>query len=386
MFSRVLVSISLISFFVLSQNQQTLSRTKQLERAISQTPVLSTQDLQRSMLDEIPSQTQVNQNPTNLQTNEQTNLEGDENNQDSLENESSNQNQVISGSTLNDQPLSDSQSDDLSEDEYLDEYMEEVMPRRTEFGSLCQFPMSHEDEIYNDCIWGSDGKEYCKVDGFMYICESMWPDHELAKQEEDEKIRENTPLPDPSEVIERFTVKGQKCELPKWYNGRYLTDCLYISSKRELCFFQNKWHYCAPLKAPKAAPMQQTPQQAKSTQTQARYTIEGDMCIFPFEHVGKTYYDCIEQVDGKQWCKVQGNNWKQCAASIVDESLLYAGYDRQRVTDSDTKKGSQNAVVGLSVVLVLLFVIGIIVGIKMASVQRNINDLQKRQPIQLELR
>eukprot|EP01023_Acetabularia_acetabulum_P067157 TRINITY_DN919_c0_g1_i7.p1 TRINITY_DN919_c0_g1~~TRINITY_DN919_c0_g1_i7.p1 ORF type:complete len:423 (-),score=45.25 TRINITY_DN919_c0_g1_i7:118-1386(-) len=236
-----------------------------------------------------------------------------------------------------------------------------VIERRTEFGSVCQFPFKFNNVTYNDCFWGIDGREFCKVDGFFYACQSLWPDHdhELETIKKEEQLKENTPMPSQSQVRERYTVNGQKCELPKWYNGRYLTDCLYISATRELCFASLKWQYCEPLKAPSPAPT------VTEIAAKRRFTVSGKMCELPFVHLGKEYDDCIEFSGGKKWCKLD-NSWQECKSVEQEEQSMqtnlqagtYApGFDVVAGSGEVQKQeqgGANGALVGMSILLAFL--------------------------------
>eukprot|EP01024_Parvocaulis_polyphysoides_P004572 TRINITY_DN11137_c0_g1_i3.p1 TRINITY_DN11137_c0_g1~~TRINITY_DN11137_c0_g1_i3.p1 ORF type:complete len:328 (+),score=34.88 TRINITY_DN11137_c0_g1_i3:115-984(+) len=266
----------------------------------------------------------------------------------------------------------------------------EILQRRTVFGSLCQFPMEHEGEIYNDCFWGIDGNEFCKVDGFIYVCESLWPDHDHEREQaekEQEEIK-NVPKPSENQVIERYTVKGQKCELPKFYNGRYLTDCLYISATRELCYANMKWQYCKPLVAPSPAPTQ------AEIAAKRRFTVSGKMCTLPFYHLGKEYDDCVELSGGKKWCKLD-NTWQECkAVQQVENSVqtiqaeTYApGFDvvQSQMEAQKEQEGSNGAIVGVSVVLVILIVTAIGLGVAMYMMRRSISNLKTQRPSQFQM-
>eukprot|EP01026_Neomeris_dumetosa_P059406 TRINITY_DN554_c0_g1_i3.p1 TRINITY_DN554_c0_g1~~TRINITY_DN554_c0_g1_i3.p1 ORF type:complete len:346 (-),score=19.34 TRINITY_DN554_c0_g1_i3:254-1291(-) len=263
-------------------------------------------------------------------------------------------------------------------------YEEEIIPRETEIGTQCEFPFIHLDEVYNNCFWGSDGREYCKVDGIMYACISLWPDHDLEEEKD-------IPLPDSSDIVERFTVTGKKCEFPKKFNGRYLTDCLYISASREQCYAGGKWEYCTSLKSPTSNTTANPTTNPTTTitldpdQIAQRYTTNGQMCDIPYVHQNQIYTNCTNLSDGKEWCKVD-NKWQRCAESgsrllIRDYSSSYGEDDSNLLVsqsqsddiDDSQSQSSTRLLLIVTLVLVLLIVAGL--GVYLVVMRRKLSYL-----------
>eukprot|EP01025_Chloroclados_australasicus_P035183 TRINITY_DN358_c0_g2_i1.p1 TRINITY_DN358_c0_g2~~TRINITY_DN358_c0_g2_i1.p1 ORF type:complete len:355 (+),score=20.81 TRINITY_DN358_c0_g2_i1:111-1175(+) len=231
--------------------------------------------------------------------------------------------------------------------------------RKTVFGTECDAP--------HTCFWGHDNQEYCRVNDVVVQCQPLkYPKNPGQSGVE---FRE----PDVSAQIqtykERYTVDGQKCEIPKKYNARTLLDCLRVSANQEICYADGKWQYCAPLGSDGLTPMypQESTDQSDTTSNEytsmaiQRYTTKGKLCVMPFMYNGQEQYDCVRMPDEKEWCLLQGS-WEECAdVSKLFNQQGFRGYDQyqqygtdQAATQGNSKKSSNSVVVAILVILFVL--------------------------------
>eukprot|EP01026_Neomeris_dumetosa_P080808 TRINITY_DN8_c0_g1_i3.p1 TRINITY_DN8_c0_g1~~TRINITY_DN8_c0_g1_i3.p1 ORF type:complete len:290 (-),score=33.66 TRINITY_DN8_c0_g1_i3:187-948(-) len=212
--------------------------------------------------------------------------------------------------------------------------------------------------------------EYCQVDDIIYRCEPIkYPKPGQRSFEE-----ESQPSPKVVDFKERFTIDGLKCDIPKKYNARYLTDCLQLSAQQEVCYAEGRWRYCAPLGVDTITSTQTDKQLTTSesqtlelnneeqndkslTMTVQRYTINGKLCVVPFMYNGQEQYDCVMMPDQKEWCFLKGE-WEECAdlGQFLNPASRQIGSEEfgQAQTYSTNKKEDSNK---LAIVLAVIFVV-----------------------------
>eukprot|EP01024_Parvocaulis_polyphysoides_P018432 TRINITY_DN18177_c0_g1_i2.p1 TRINITY_DN18177_c0_g1~~TRINITY_DN18177_c0_g1_i2.p1 ORF type:complete len:468 (+),score=46.87 TRINITY_DN18177_c0_g1_i2:130-1533(+) len=179
--------------------------------------------------------------------------------------------------------------------------LEECVPLRTTLpGNTCEFPFEFNHAIYYNCAHVLD-KELCKVNGTMEQC---LPEHP------------STPSFVP-QARPRTTINGQNCVIPFNFSNVVYYDCVQLADA-EFCRLDDEWVQCAQTKNP--VPLSASPDFLEDKITrpnnfgyEERRTIDGRMCVFPFEYLGFNHSDCIPIGDG-EFCVVDGY-WMKCEQS-----------------------------------------------------------------------
>ncbi|GMH45693.1 hypothetical protein BSKO_13656 [Bryopsis sp. KO-2023] len=131
------------------------------------------------------------------------------------------------------------------------------------------------------------------------------------------------------EPAERFTINGEKCELPDTYNGKQIFDCIPINGKEPRCQVVGKpgsWEICAPKddpeeSVPEGFETERPPPVATvaAGRIVSRVTVDGKTCVFPFWHKGKSVADCVD-IGGSNQCQVASGELSKCADIVYTKT------------------------------------------------------------------
>lgn len=173
--------------------------------------------------------------------------------------------------------------------------------RYTTEGEKCTLPAAYNGKTVFDCIaLNGDPKPRCLVEGTT----GTW------------KVCQDR--------IVRYTISGQLCAFPFTSEGNTHNDCVEIDGT-EQCQVSggSDMEECAPKEASQETqglPSERPPPIVLSGgRIVSRVTTDGDKCIFPFWHQGKSVAQCIDIGEAQQ-CQVASGELKECAEMVFTKT------------------------------------------------------------------
>eukprot|EP01025_Chloroclados_australasicus_P006777 TRINITY_DN12166_c0_g1_i4.p1 TRINITY_DN12166_c0_g1~~TRINITY_DN12166_c0_g1_i4.p1 ORF type:complete len:293 (-),score=37.13 TRINITY_DN12166_c0_g1_i4:21-899(-) len=111
------------------------------------------------------------------------------------------------------------------------------------------------------------------------------------------------------------TVEGNTCSFPFIYRRIVYNQCVEIG-QRFMCEAESgQLEECAQANGTSAGFEQ-------ALSIDARFTVDGLQCSFPFTYRGNVFQECIEIV-GKLQCEVEEDDeWHECASQVVDGMVI----------------------------------------------------------------
>eukprot|EP00887_Chlorella_sp_A99_P005410 scaffold1.g5410.t1 len=156
------------------------------------------------------------------------------------------------------------------------------------------------------------------------------------------------PVVNPKSVqtnVSRTSVSGLLCIFPALYNGVMSWDCVNIAGTNYCSTGPDQWEACAPAPGNASSPASYS---AVSSGLAARYTVDGQECVFPTTYQGQNVTDCIP-IGGVDMCKTATGLWRECEAaapypaSSDASGLDYSGLGTSGLDASPSPAGALDA-------------------------------------------